>query len=749
PADAAPLFRDLWVDALREYAWSVAPERWAAESREGIGAYASLAPRYASMRDAGDVEPLFGEHAERLRRAGPDLWYPCILNWHVGNEVELSTWGANLPAVFPEAIWLPLERALWGVRAAAPPAPASYVRAGSLRDLPPLPGEDLVGVNQYTGRYGGRIEQVAAHLDLFSRWCQAAGRPLGITEWNGPQYSWAANGIGGVHERGAAYYVQRYYEAMVDTPTLALSNEFTLNWIIWRVEDLTNRTREEEWRDRPPYSKFGGGRTADHVPAVPLDRVYRGLPYRALQAVYSPLLPLVRTPGRIVVGCAHDAQPLADELATALRALGKESETRLLTPKLNPEELDAHLILIGGAANQQPELIARLEREGWIDAALPGFPPAARPLIQRRLNPFFPTRGLVSVTGSTIAAREAGVRQLVTAAQALHQLWAAEGAMVRAVALVDAGKEAPYERLLFEFVGRGYLLGGDDTRTRLDPSEFLDEQGRRRTPWWNLHAVILDTTRALETSEVEAVRRLARTGTRIVLSLPCYQANPSLQQLLGVRVGPAHRLTEAITPAPALRAPVPLLQIGNIQQEVVERFQPGANLAPLEVRQLDGEGVEPLAWIEPDRAPVAVRVRRGAEEYALVGFAIGAVADLHRRVASSGTTHPLYDRDTASGLERPGRFAINLCLQEMPQPRVLPRLHGLARIEDPILKADGHSTLTVRLFDTEGRPQTGASVRARAQWARDARPVGAAGTPVDLVEVEPGVYRCPIALAGT
>jgi hypothetical protein len=110
---------------------------------------------------------------------------------------------------------------------------------------------------------------------------------------------------------------------------------------------------------------------------------------------------------------------------------------------------------------------------------------------------------------------------------------------------------------------------------------------------------------------------------------------------------------------------------------------------------------------------------------------------------------PLYDRDTASGLERPGRFAINLCLQEMPQPRVLPRLHGLARIEDPILKADGHSTLTVRLFDTEGRPQTGASVRARAQWARDARPVGAAGTPVDLVEVEPGVYRCPIALAGT
>lgn len=745
-ADVAPLLRDLWVEALRYYGWSFHPHHWQAGDQEGIGSYASLAPAYKTMVDPLTFQMGMEAYCRQLTSVLPELRHPSILNVQIGNEVELNMWGADLSTTSPEAMWLPLEQACNAMRAIAPDAPITYVRAGRFQPIPPLPGEDLVGLNQYTGRYGGRIEQIGARLDLAARQCQSTFRALGINEWNGPQYSWASRGIGGVTERGAAYYLQRYYETMIDTPGIALSSEFTLNWVLWRVEDLTTHSREEEWRDRPPYAKFGGGYTADHVPAVPLEQVYRGPAYRAMQAFQSPLYPLLRTPGKLVIAHGADGASLAHRLATALAPLGKDVACQELTDKRAMEAMDAHLIVVGGVGAQQPDAVRRLEQAGWLDPTLDGFPSGDHPLIQRRIHPYFPTRGLVAVSGSTEAGRAAGIERLIASARGVEELWSQEGAMVRAVALVDSNLKTVYEQLLFEFVGRGHLLGGDDTRTKLDVAEFLAADGSRRPAWWNLNALVLDTKRKLEASEMDAVRKLARANVRVVISLPCYQANPELQRLLQVSVGGPLSLCDSIESAVALRGPVPVVEVGQVQKKVVEEFVASADLQALEARELTAANGQPAARTRQDRRSVAVRVEREGGHYAVLGYGIGAVAELHRRVTGAGRTHSIYDRDTASGLERPGRLAINLCLEGMPQPQIRPRLHAVARIDEGILKPGGSTALVVRLLDNRGQLVTGASVRAQAQPATDGQPRGSLSEPVDLAEVAPGVYRCPITL---
>jgi len=321
--------------------------------------------------------------------------------------------------------------------------------------------------------------------------------------------------------------------------------------------------------------------------------------------------------------------------------------------------------------------------------------------------------------------------------------------MVRAVALVDSEHAAIYEQLLMEFVARGYVLGGDDTRTELNPGEFLRSDGSLQPAWWNLHALVLDTGRALKPEELEAVDRLARLGVRIVVSLPCYQANRALQQRLAIHVGKPVSLCDSIEAADALQGPVPLRQVGQIHKPVIVDFVPDADLSPLEGRELAAARAIPLAWTTEGHRPVALQIVQGLAQYAVLGFPIAQLSELHRKVTGAGRTHPMYDRDTASGLERPGRLAVNACLQGLPKPRILPRLHGTARLDDGLLRPGTSTKLVVRLTDIEGRPVPGAVVRACSQLALDGRTKGTPGDPINLAETSPGMYEVRVVLGAS
>ena len=77
-----------------------------------------------------------------------------------------------------------------------------YVRAGTFRKVEPLPHEDISGINQYTGRYSGNLDEAPRDLAELAAEATLANRPIAITEWNGPKYSWATGGIGGITTRG-------------------------------------------------------------------------------------------------------------------------------------------------------------------------------------------------------------------------------------------------------------------------------------------------------------------------------------------------------------------------------------------------------------------------------------------------------------------------------------------------------------------------------------------------------------------
>jgi hypothetical protein len=266
------LLDDLWVDGLRRYGMSTQPGTWDAQDELGVPFLHSLAPNYRSLTGWQDV-PMFRSHYSTVYGLLADnANRPFQAVVQSGNEVELSIWGATLPDAFPGALYQPLDMGtellqdLYARR-----SPVMYVRAGSFRSVPPLPHEDISGINQYTGRYSGRQDEVARNLAELAREAAFYDRPLMITEWMGPKYSWATGGIGGVTRRGAAYYLERYWRAMLQTPGIAGSSEFTMNWVVAPFEDLTTQTREEAYKNRPKHSKFGGGHTADHVPLVGVD----------------------------------------------------------------------------------------------------------------------------------------------------------------------------------------------------------------------------------------------------------------------------------------------------------------------------------------------------------------------------------------------------------------------------------------------------------------------------------------------
>ena len=731
------MFDDLWVDGLRRYGLDTLRKSWDGRDRLGVPFLHTMAPSYRSLAGWRDVAGFREELSARLALVADHAHRPFQAVIQSGNEAELSVWGATLPEAFPGALYQPIDMVTGILRDSyARRSPLMYVRASHFRSVPPLPHEDISGVNQYTGRYGGRQDEVGRNLAELAREALFCNRPVMITEWMGPKYSWASTGVGGVTPRGAAYYIERYWRAMLQIPGIVGSSEFTLNWVIAPFEDLTNQTREEAWKNRPRHQQFGGGYTADHVPQVGPEDAVRGPTYRSMQAFHGPLYLIANVPGEISVLHGERSAAAAAELAGAMGRLGKEARAVSLADASWPRA-GGHWVVLLHPDDPRPAEAPL----ATLDTALAS---PAEPLIRHQLFPGEPDRLLVHLSAPDAEAYARGEQRLLAAASALVELNEREGAMGRVVSLVDSRLRRYHESYLLEFAARGYSFGGDDTRETLDAAEFLDARGERRPAWERLTAVILDTTRELAEEEWRLLERFQSQGVHLVISLPCWQANPLLQSAYPATVGAAHSMADTFAVLPQLRQPVAIPHLGGADMGVIRRFQPGLADSPhLRMHELRAADTRPLATAA-NGAPVAVAWTRGEAVVFLLGCPIGDVVEIHSRVTRSGETHPIYDRDTACGLERLSFLVVNATRLGRPEREALPRLFADV-VPDSTLVPDGQTVAAeIRLTNAAGAPVAGGQIRVRVRRVVDGR-AGASTEYVDVPEAEPGLFRiqCP------
>ena len=737
-ASVRRMLDELWVDGLRHYGFQANARLLGEYERHGVALLAAAAPSYRSLRGWRDLEGFLDAYTARCARLDGALDRAAVTVLQVGNEVEQADWGADIAGAFPLAPYQPLDAVAETVkRLGVTSAPVMYVRAGHFSAIPPLPHEDVCGVNQYTGRYSGRMEEIERDLAELAVQSAFANRPLMITEWMGPKYSWATGGIGGVTPRGAAYYLERYWRALLETPGIVGSSQFTLNWVIAPFEDLTNRTREEAWRDRPPHLKFSGRNPADHVPLLPPDPAAPDECYRAMQAFHSPVYALSQRPGAVSVVYSPAAESAAQRLAERLRALGKEAEAVSEASRDETSASARHLIVLSAPGS---DLERGLAREGVIEPLPEG---GVEPVIQSRLNPRAPDRLLVTLTAPHAEAFARGLERIEGAAERLIELRRKEGAMGRVLAVTDAGLERVYTQYFLEQAARGYLIAGDDTRSALREAEFYRPDGTRRAAWEDWAALILDCARELSDEELALVQRVCAEGVNVVISRAGYRANPKLRAWCGGEseepvVG---TLLDRFAPAPALSAPIAVRDLGGADGAAIARFAPKhANSGALEVAAI-APGADGEVWARSeDGAPVVVAWRRGKGRAVAFGCDFGRAAQVHWDATHAGETHRLYDRDTACGLERVSRCVINACLAGRASERMKPRLFIRATPETVLLRGGraAAARIEVALCDAEGRPVAG-ELRARARMCADGIVAGA-GAFTELTPTAPGRF---------
>ncbi|HPY89305.1 MAG TPA: hypothetical protein PLT23_01170 [Lentisphaeria bacterium] len=726
PAETASMLADLWVEGGRFYGLKLSEAFWSLFERGGYAQLAAFYPSYKALKSWDDMQ-LFGEQlsfiAERMAQPSSHA-SPFVLQ--VGNEVELDSWGASINTAFPGTPFQPLDYMAEVLRRERlDSSPIMYVRAGHFNTVVPLPHEDVCGINQYTGRYSGRLDEV--HRDLAELAAEAAlfNRPLMITEWNGPKYSWATGGIGGVTIRGAAYYLERYWRGLAETPGVVGSAEFTLNWVIAPFEDLTNQSREEAWKNRPRHAAFGGGRTADHVPLLHANQVVPDECYRSMQAFHGPFYVMAKTPGDIQLLAALGAVELASALAP-LRGLGKELAVDSRSAALvAPTELpcNRHCVVVmpvgSGSAALPP---------AWSGLLTPLAAGASEPLIRTMVHPHAPDYLLCVVQAADVAGLWRAIRRLGKSAAALFDLRAKESQMRRAVALVDLNREQVFRLYVLEQAGRGFFFTGDDTRTTLLAEDFYDEAGQLLPCWSALSTMYLDAPRALTADEWSLVQRLHAGGVTLVISSGCYQANAALQAAypatLAVTDDFSQYFSRPLSLHASLQGPAPLRALGGVDFAVVERFAPEMLKAPgVGIQAIRADGATALAWDEQEQA-VIVRwpsAAAGQGAVVLLGYQLGDVAQVHWRVTHNGQTHRIYDRDTACGLERASLAAVNAGLPVARPGELLPALQLYAMPESFLVAPGEAARLLISVRDSAGRPVPGAQVNARARVRQDGR----------------------------
>ncbi len=701
--EAEPLFRELWLDFNRTYGSflsGLTADQADDLASRGLTYFGSLSPNYRGIRRYVSSQEGLDEYAETVRR---------------------SRWVADhpdLPGVYGRDLWHCFNEATKVLRRELRPSlPVGYVRAANHRQVLPIPREDYSGINQYTGRYWGRRCTMASDLHALSLAATLGNKPMGITEWNGPKYSWATRGVSGVDENGAAEYIFDYYRTMLRTPMTLLSTEFVLNWVVTPLEDLTTVPLGEglKRRDRWRWSKQQG---VPWYPAIWPDLLTDTPARRAMGGFYGPLYELCEGRGQIAVLAPPERLDQARALGLALRKIGKDVSVATMPTSEGLRGLDANSLIVGGTGASQPEPIRDLERMGVIGATSDEFPAAGDFLIQRRVNPHFPDRFLVAVTAADETGMSEAITRLLASADGLGEAYARHASCRRALALVDDRESIlrNFSRYVLELPTRGTFLGRDEVRTALKRDELLGEDGKLAPNWADLAAVIVATTRELNAEELDLLRELPAVGVNVVWSAGTLRANPQLQSGLGVDLGAQRSLTEGLPVAEWAQEPLAVPDMGDVSEEPVAKYSTikrdstGWNAA-LSVHELIlGDKWQAAATTSDGHAVVARRSGQPGSQW-VFGVDLQAASSALVSTTQRGVLHSIYDRDTACGLERVFRLVANACVSGVePRASSTPRLRAEIIPDRELYSEDGLVRVTVRVRDSLGSP-VDASVR--------------------------------------
>ncbi|MGC9316490.1 MAG: hypothetical protein ACP5KN_00470 [Armatimonadota bacterium] len=716
PERAAELFDELWLDYQRTYGSFVdglSPQDANALAERGFGYIGSLCPDYDSVRSYQSMREGFEPFREAVEYSRWAVDHPLLIGMEVGNEAELAAWGADLPAVYGDDLWHVFNEVTGIVRQTLQPQiPVAYVRAARFHNVRPVPRCDYHGVNQYTGRYWGRRCTIAPDLAKLAFAATCDNAPLGITEWNGPKYSWATRGVSGVDEEGAAAYIFDYFRQMTRTPAIVLSTEFVLNWVVTPLEDLTTVSlqeglaRRDEWR----WTLQKGVPWYPHIwPDLLTDTACR----RTMQGFQSPMFDLCRTPGEIVVGATQRHIDEARRLAEILRGLGRSATAQAMPSAGELASRDASWLLIGGYGGGQPEAVRALEEMRVIGRTTAASPAAGGYFIQRRVNPHFPDRFLVVLTAADEAGMARGLDRLRASAEGLREAYDRHADRRRILAVVDDSQQAArvFSRYVAELPTRSVMVSRDDVRTRLDPGELLDDNGTPAGPWNELAAVIIATRRALDEGEVRALDALRRAGATVVWSAGALAANEAAP---AVGLGDERSMAEHLPVAEWIRTPLAVPDAGDVSVDRIMRFTGwGADAESLQRALAIHEIRLPPGWraavSTEDGAPV-VAASPDARDWAF-GCDLSAAAQALWSTTQQGDLHAIYDRDTACGLERIFRVLTNAAAQGLEdRPASTPRLRAEVMTDRILYAPEETALVTVRVRDADGLP-AGAHVR--------------------------------------
>ena len=712
--EAATLFKELWLDFQRTYGtWLPRLDGPFGDvfARHGLSYLASVRPDYTRIRSYASSRAGLDDYRALVRGSRALASHPAVLTLEIGNEAELPVWGADLQSVYGRDLWHGFNEAARVLREEAEPTvPVGYVRAAHFGHVLPVPREDYSGVNQYTGRYWGRRATISADLAALAQQAALDHKPVAITEWNGPKYSWATAGVSGVDEQGAAQYVFDYFRRMTRTPGIVLSTEFVLNWIVTPVEDLTTVPLAEGLRRRAAWSwslQQGTPWYPRIWPKLLTDTPAR----RAMRGFQSPLFTLCSTPGDIVVASAKGN---VDELVHCFAPLGRRAAARAMPTPEELATLDASLVLIGGIGDAQPAAIRALETRGVIGRTTAHFPPPLDYLIQRRVHPYFPDRALVVVTASTPKGMARALEQLAASAGGLAEALRRHASCRRAIALVDgdADTRRAFARYVLELPTRGQFLGWDDLRTRLGRGELVDDAGRLRPHWHDLRAVIVAARRKLSAEERGLLEQLPALGVHVVWSVAALETDPELGKALGVELGPRRPLSGHYAVAPWAQKPLAVPELGDVAAGRVARFSGVKTKSTewkraLSVREIVAPQWLPAATTVTGVPVVAFRIQGSGAHWAF-GADLAAAARVLWRTTHRGVTHRIYDRDTASGLERLFRLVANAAAGHAPRRPDLPRLRAIIET-DRLSYAPGDVVrLTIRVRESDGTPRDAA-----------------------------------------
>lgn len=745
PKEASRVFDELWLDFQRTYGSFVGGLSVSEAddlARAGLYTMGGLAPGYGRIRSYESADDGFEEYADTCRSCSWVADHPALVSLQTGNEAELEVWGADLKASYGDDLWHCFNETNEVLRREADPrTPVGYVRSSNLSRVLPVPRDDYSGVNQYTGRYSGRRSTMTSDLGALSLGCALDNKPMGITEWYGPKYSWAGLGISGVDEGGAAQYLFDYYRAMLRAPATIHSTQFVLNWVLTPVEDLSSVPLSEGLKQREQWRwnmSLGVPWYPNVWPDLDTDTPGR----RAMRGFQSPLLDLCESPGQIVVASSPERAHDAERISGMLADLGRNSQVVGLPDGSALADRDANVVLLGGLGDEQPDSVRALESLGVIGRTDNAFPPADGFLIQRRIHPYFPDRVLVVITAANEAGMRAALAKLAVSAEGLGEAYARHASCRRALALIDDHDRVAraFARYVMEFATRGDFLGRDDIRLTLDDFQFAPD-GSLPAEHAGLRAVIVAARRELSGREIEVLRRLARLGCNVVWSSAALAENPPAAADLGIALGGSVPLTEHLPVAEWAQAPLAVPDMGDVALEPLQKFGglkpesqswlPATTATTLQA----GEGWRSVAHTGQGAAVVAMRPVGEGSEW-VFGPDLAATADALVLTTTRGAKHSLYDRDVACGLERIFRLLANACaFGQEPQPASTPRLRATL-VPDRQLYAPGQvAQVRVLVRDAEGNP---CEASVRVSFASGDRFQGLPGQ--DPQWKEPGRY---------